>query len=210
MYNLKEISRYVELTDKGIKFPHTEPRNIRLEVLAEKEAALYVQDGKAKPVFIGHFHGFDIVEFRVDGTVMLQASGPGVRVWTTEFQDAVIEIPDAVSFTRSMTRRQRNPELEQLMHKMQVNMDRRLNQVTRDVTLQVSERMRAEHEERERERFNRARAEEAERVNVDTDDDENTGEDESSPAKPSGKSRDDVPRSGDKATGQKLASKPAT
>lgn len=208
MYNLKELSRYVELTDKGIKFPHSEPRNIRLEVLSEKPAALYVQDGKAKPVFIGQFHGFDIVEFRVDGSATLQADGPGVRVWTTEFQDAVIEIPEAVSFTRTMTRRQRNPEMELMMQKMQVNMERRLRQVERDVTLTVSERLRSENEERERERFNRARAEEAERVNVGSDDDEDQGEDESAPDKPSGKAGGDVPRGNDKAPGQKLASKP--
>lgn len=209
MNDLKELSRYVELSNKGIKFPHSEPRKIRLEVLAEKEASLYVKDGDEKPFYIGTFHGFDIVQFNVRGTAILQATEAGVRVWTTEFQDAVIEIPEAISFTRTMTRRQRNPELEAITFKMQENMERRLKQVARDVTLEVSSRMRAENDERERERFNRARAEEAERVNVGPDDDEDAAADEPAKAKPSKRASGDVQGSPDKAKGQKLATKPA-
>ena len=209
MYDLKELSRYVEVSDKGIVFPHSQPRKIRLEVLAENEADLYIKDGPEKPIYIGSFHGFDIVQFNVRGTATLQATGAGVRVWTTEFQDAVIEIPDAVSFTRTMTRRQRNPELEAIQFKMQENMERRLRQVARDVTLQVSAKMRLENEERERERLERARAEEAERTNVGPDDDEDQGEDESSSKPAAKRAGDNVPASGDKAKGQKLASKPA-
>lgn len=209
MYDLKELSRYVELSDKGLKFPHSQPRKIRLEVLAESKQALYVKDGEEKPFYIGTFEGFDIVQFNVRGTATLQATGGGVRVWTTEFQDATIEIPDAISFTRTMTRRQRNPELEAIQFKMQQNMEARLRQVQRDVTLEVSAKMRAENEERERERFERARAEEAERTNVGPDDDEGEGEDEPAASKPPAKPTRDLPGSGDKAKGQKLATKPA-
>lgn len=164
MYKLHELSRYVAVTDKGVKFPQDEFRKIRLEVLAEKETSLYIKDGKDEPAYIGTFRGFDIVEFHVKGPTLLQADGPGVKVFTTEFQSDVIEIPDAVSFTRVVERRERNPELEKMQAVMEQNMARRLRQLERDVTLRVSQEVRERHAELERVRFERASEEEARRV----------------------------------------------
>lgn len=208
MYDLKELSRYVEITDKGIRFPEDSPRSIRLEVLAEKETSLYVKDGKDDPAYIGTFRGFDVVKFNAFGPVHLQADGPGVRVYTTEFQSDIIEIPDAVSFTRVMERKVRNPELEKIERTMRINMERRLQQVERDVTLRVSQEMRERYAEQERERFERASAEEAERVEQSEEEagdelaEPGPGDD---PSKPSG----NVSGGRGKATRQKLASKPA-
>lgn len=208
MYDLKELTRYVEVTDKGIKFPHDEPRKIRLEVLAEKEASLYVQDGKDKPFYIGTFHGFDIVQFNVRGPTILQATGAGVRVYTPEFQSDIIEIPDAVSFTRSMSRRQRNPELELIQRTMQQNMEKRLRQVERDVTLRVSQKMREEHAENERQRFERAAEEEAKRV-ADSRPSGHDGEtDEPGPGDDVTEPADNVSGSRSATKRQKLAPKP--
>lgn len=210
MFDLKELSKWVTLTDSGIKFPETEPRKIRLEVLAENSVKLYVEDGKAKAAYIGTFEGYDVVQFNVMGEARLQADGPGCKIWSPEFRGQSFELPDAVSFTRTMTRRQRNPEMEKLAHQMQLNMERRLAQVQKDVTLRISEERRAINEERERERLERAAEAEAERLVVGEQPGEDEGEDESAAAKPPAKPGRNVPGGGGKAAGQKLAPKPAS
>lgn len=210
MYDLKELTRYVAVSDKGILFPQDEPRKIRLEVLSEKETDLFVKDGKDKPFYIGTFRGYDVVQFNVRGPTTLQATGPGVRVYTPEFQSDIIEIPEAVSFTRQMTRRQRNPEVEAVAQLMQRNLEKRLRQVERDVTLRVSQDLRERHAEDERKRFERASEEEAKRVADSRIADEDEGEDEPGPGDDPGKSTGNVSGSRGKATGQKLAAKPAT
>lgn len=209
MYDLKELTRYVEVTDKGIKFPHDEPRKIRLEVLSEKETDLFVKDGKDSPIYIGTFRGFDIVQFNVRGPTILQATGPGVRVYTPEFQSEVIEIPEAISFTRTMTRRQRNPEVEAMGQMMQRNMERRLRQVERDVTLRVSQQMRETHAENERKRFELANQEEAKRVADSRQPDDDTPEDEPGPGDDPSQPSGNVSGSRSATKGQKLAAKPA-
>lgn len=206
MYDLKELTRYVEVSDKGVKFPHDEPRKIRLEVLSENPTPLYVKDGKDKPCYIGTFHGFDIVQFNVKGPTVLVAGGPGVKVFTPEFQSEVIEIPEAVSFTRTMTRRVRNPELEKIEFAMRQNMERRLMQVERDVTLRVSQRLREEHAAAERERFERASEEEARRVA----DSKDASEDEPGEAEPSAPPARKLSGSDGPPKGQKLPAKSAT
>lgn len=209
MYDLKELTRYVEVTDKGIKFPHDEPRKIRLEVLAEKETDLFVKDGKDSPVYIGTFRGYDIVQFNVRGPTTLQATGPGVRVYTPEFQSEIIEIPEAVSFTRTMTRRQRNPEIEAIGQMMQRNMEKRLRQVERDVTLRVSQELRERHAENERQRFERASEEEARRVAESVASDDDPEANEAGTGDDPGESSGNVSGSRGQAKGQKLAAKPA-
>lgn len=210
MFDLKELTRWVEVTDKGIKFPHDEPRKIRLEVLAEKEESLYVKDGKDEPFYIGTFHGYDVVQFNVRGPCSIQATGAGVKVFTPEFQSHVIEIPDAVSFTRMVERRVRNPELERIELKMRQNMEHRLRQVEKDVTLRVSQRMREENAERERERFERASEVEAERVAQSQLAAEDAGADEPGAAAAVAEASGDVSGSRGKAARQKLAPKPAS
>lgn len=211
MYDLREITRYVELTDKGIQFPEESGRSIRLDVLAEKPVSLYLKVGKDTPAFIGHFHGYDVVKFTVDGPCFLQADGPGCKIFTTEFQSEVIDLPDAVSFTRVIERKVRNPELERIELKMRENMERRLQQVTRDVTLRVSQRMREEHAEQERERFERASAEEAERIEASRKAAEKDAELAESGEADAGESgAGDVSGSGRKTPRQKLAAKPAS
>ena len=161
MFNLRSITRYHALGKTPIKFTNEEPREVRLEVLAEEEERLDVIY-RGKSYFIGHFRGYDVVVFNVDGAFELKASGP-VRVWTPELDTLSVVIPEAVSFTRMMQRRQRNPELELMMNKVQATMERRLAQVERDVTLRVSTEQRiALREQFEREAAERAATAKAE------------------------------------------------
>lgn len=163
MYDLKNLQRWIP-AKTGVKFPNEEPRKVRLEVLSEGVTVLRVQQGKGSAMFIGRFEGYDVVQFHVDGPWTLQADGDKAYFWTPETVDAgIVEIPDAVSFTTIMTRRQRNPELELLMKKVGDNMERRIAQVQHDVGLVIA-RERREHAaelEAERQRIAAEQAAEA-------------------------------------------------
>lgn len=147
MFDLKDLDRWVPVTKTALKFTNPEPRKIRLEVLAESEAVLVVTQAR-KDHFIGRFDGYDVVQFSASGPFELRAESGKVKVWTSEFDAAAVEIPEAVSFTRTHTRRQRNPELELMMKKVSDNMERRISQVVRDTSLAIA----AERREREQER----------------------------------------------------------
>lgn len=162
MFDLKELDKWVLVGKAPVKFNGLERRPVRLEVLADGEARLYVHyDGKSH--FIGIFRGYDVVKFEVPGMFTLQATGDPVFIWTPELQTLAVEIPEAVSFTRSMTRRERNPELELMMQKVTATMERRIAQVENDVSLRLSAERREELAEVRREAAARLREAKAER-----------------------------------------------
>lgn len=137
MFDLKNLDRWVRVGKAARAFGNVEPREVRLEVLAEEPTKLYVSHKGVSGQYIGTFEGYDVVKFHVPGEWTLTASGVAF-VWTPELTGPLaVVIPDQVSFTRKMERRTRNPELEAMMGVMQRNMERRLAQVERDVTLKT-------------------------------------------------------------------------
>lgn len=161
MFDLKNLTRWKAISKSSIAFKNEEARKVRLEVLAEGVTVLRVGQGKGTAMFIGKFEGYDVVQFQVDGPWTLQAEGDRCFIWTPELESyGGEEIPDAVSFTKIMTRRQRNPELELLMKKVGDNMERRIAQVQNDVGLQLAEQRRAHARELEDIRQSAAREEE--------------------------------------------------
>lgn len=179
-YDLANLDKWKAI-GSGIRFPGTEPRNCRIEFLADEETKIFVKhDGHAH--FLGLVRGYEVIRFAVTGPYEVhQAKGGGALLWTPELTTAgAVEIPDAVSFTKLMTRKQRNPEMELMMHTMQVNMERRLRQVARDMGLADAARRQAE--ERDRAAADRARREEAERAQIVEPSDEDEGEGEPAPA----------------------------
>lgn len=179
MFDLKNLDRWKRI-GKGtaVPFNNKEPRKVRLEVLAEDVTVLRVGQGKGSAMFIGRFLGYDVVQFQVDGPWTLQADGGICYFWTPELEDfGAPEIPEAVSFTKIMNRRERNPELELLMKKVGDNMERRIAQVERDVNLRLSQERRIHEKELERERARLASEREAESlVQPSSDGDEDDGE----------------------------------
>lgn len=163
MFDLKELDRFKVLGKTPMIFKNAHRRGVRLEVLAEEPANLFVHYG-GKAFFIGGFDGYDVVQFQVPGVFSLTAKGGPVSVWTAEMDTTAVEIPDKVSFTRIMTRRARNPELEAMMQVVQRTVDQRIAMVQRDATLQIAaERRQEAHERNLRESAERVRAEQARR-----------------------------------------------
>lgn len=190
-YDLADLHKWRPIGG-GLRFPRPEPRNVRIEFLSDEDVKIFIREtvpGEGKPHehFIGVFRGYEVIRFAVRGPFEVhQGKGGACVIWTPEIETAgAVEIPEAVSFTRLITRKQRNPELELIMQKMQVNMERRLRQVARDMGL--AENARRQEAERERAAAERARREEAERAQIIEPSGEDEGEDE--PAAPAKKSK---------------------
>lgn len=178
MFDLKEARRFRLVGQQPIEFGNnSHPRRVRLEVLAEDTAKLYVEEkGVKDKIFIGKFDGYDVVQFAVQGDWALTAKGGPVRVWTGEFDTLAVKIPEAVSFTTIMTRPRRSPEVEAMMMEMNKNMERRIAQVERDQSLKNAARDRIIA--RDRETIERFRREEAERATLAQSSDDDPEEDE--------------------------------
>lgn len=171
MFDIKELDRWVALTKKPVEFPTKYPRKVRLEVLAEDPAKLFVNFGEKLTQFIGNFDGYGVVQFAVKGPFSLFAVGAPVKFYTPELETGAVVIPDAVSFTRIVPERARNPELDRMMQLMHVGIERRMAFMQRDMEsmLRNAERRRVQAEARaaqlvEQEAKNREVAERAREV----------------------------------------------
>lgn len=209
-YDLTDLAkwRYVP-ADAGLDFPTTDPRKVRLEVLAETaDTRLWVEPiapGKRVRHCIGVFHGYDVVKFQIDGPFRLLANGAGCKIWTPETVSAgAREMPDAVSFTTMMTRRVRNPEMERMMHKMQQNVERRLRIAERDMELRYNPERRLADIEKSLETF-RAQSERERRAIIENPDDDG---DELESQDAGAGDGDGLQKRGGKPGGSKLVKKP--
>lgn len=162
MFKLGELDRWKPVGKAPIRFLTDQPRPVRIEVNAEDETKLFCSYGKERH-FLGIFEGYDVVSFEVPGMFEISSNGGTCKIWTPEMDTLAVEIPEAVSFTRAMNRAQRNPELELMMQKVTDTMERRIAQVTQDVTLRMSAERRAELDEVRREAAAKLREAKAER-----------------------------------------------
>lgn len=109
--------------------PHRE-RQIRLHFNCESETAIYrvFADTDDQQLISVVPAGHETVEFHAAGEVRFIAVPiSGTEVWyqTADIEPTYIEVSDPEIFTRIATRRHRNPELEEMMYRMQENMERR-------------------------------------------------------------------------------------
>lgn len=184
MYDLADLSKWRRLNDAGIEFGNDKPRKVRLELLAAEPTRLGVI-AKGLPQFKGGMHigtilGYEVISFQIDGPFKLVADGEGCFVWTPELEGMIAHtIPDAVTFTTMMNRRERNPQLELMMHKLNANVERRMRQLEKDVILPLMEDKRlADIERRTRDAEREREQQEAQLVEVEDD----LGEDASADA----------------------------
>lgn len=209
-YDLTDLEKWVVVPKGGgIWFSGSNPRQVRVEVLADQPTRLYVEhEHEGKPVthFIGIVCGYEVIKFQMSSPFRLTADGVGAKVWSPEMLSAgAIELPEAVSFTTMMQRRERNPIVEQMMHKMQQNMERRIARAERDMQLRLNPERRIADIERSLDEFRRkSAAESASLVTVSDDDDGDAGDSEADAG-----DGDGPKKRGPKPRGSKVAAKPA-
>lgn len=106
-------------------------RKVRLEVNCPAPTRFDVVEninGENKLTFLAVVVGHETLEFSVTGAEAHIAPTSDSEVWffTNDGDDVSFEVPGAVSFTKVMNRRTRNPAQEMMMFKMEQNMLRRM------------------------------------------------------------------------------------
>lgn len=134
MQKINNLSRWVVL-DEGqrVDFPNPKPRVVRLDVNAPSAACLYIftdpnGEESADPLFLARVEGRDLVEFHSEGAFGLTVEGGSVNLYTVDGDDPSFRLVEPQAFVKVIERRRRNPEVEFIMHKMQQNLDRRMEQ----------------------------------------------------------------------------------
>lgn len=208
MYDLRNLDKWVPIGKEAIRFKNKTERKVRLEVLSHGTTELFVKEATSKrPFYIGTFSGYDVVQFAVEGEFLLTSSGQGnACVFSPEFDSfGMVEIPEQVSFTKIVLRKQRNPELELMMKRIGDNMERRIRQVTNDMQLARAADMREAQKENDKLRREAAKAAEDRLTERSRALAQSGGEDENSSAAEAG--GDDVSRGAAKPARQAAGGK---
>ena len=127
---LNSIARWIDLDPKkGISFDGdpAADRLYRIDLNCEAVTTFYVVQGKNERLLVTLQPGVETVEFYMAGdfTIMSDAPEGGVLFWAADYEPAFVEVIDPEIFTKIATRQARNPELEEMMYRAQLNMERR-------------------------------------------------------------------------------------
>lgn len=142
MQKLNELSRW-KTCESGdqIVLPSPKRRQVRLHVNAAGETRLFVKpEGKGDPIFLALVKGLDVVEFVANGTVTV-APDDRVNFYTAEGETVHFEESAHASFTKLITRKERNFELETLMARAEQNVSRRMETVLAQQEAMFEERL---------------------------------------------------------------------
>lgn len=103
-------------------------RRVRIDFNLESVTTFFIGDVDGENFLCTIGPGLETVEFNVSGAFKVYAEeGSGIVHYQCSGQEPVaVEIVDPVIFTKIAQRRTRNPELEEMMHRMQLNVERRM------------------------------------------------------------------------------------
>lgn len=182
---LNSLARWATLPPQNaIVFEGSEVDETRHRILFNLEAvtAFFIGDAEGERFLCTIGPGQETVEFNVAGSFKVYAEdGSGVvQYQSADLEPTHVEVADPVIFTRIAQRRHRNPELEEMMYRMQLNMERRFAQQAEEIAAAYAQQQ-----------------QEAERARATQTDDAGT---------PSGAGGDEVQPQG--AAGEKSGEKP--
>lgn len=140
MQKLFNLAKWRSLEEgEFVEFANPRPRNVRLEVNAAQETRLYISHaGDDDQTFLALIKGRDILEFASEGAFSIMADGGAVAFYTADGEDITVAPVDPLSYTRIVERRQRNPEIEHMMHMVQLNVEKRLAKQAADFELRLA------------------------------------------------------------------------
>ncbi|WCK79740.1 hypothetical protein [Agrobacterium fabrum] len=130
---LNSLSRWSELpSDKAIVFAGSDigERTVRLNLNLEAVTSFFIGIGGQERFLVTMQPGVDTVEFSAAGEFRVYAEeGSGAVLYqSADLEPTFSEIVDPVIFTKIANRRHRNPELEEIMFRMNQNLEARLAQ----------------------------------------------------------------------------------
>lgn len=130
---LNSLARWATLPAKNaIVFEGSEVDETRHRILFNLEGvtAFFIGNAEGERFLCTIGPGQETVEFNIAGAFKVYAEeGSGaVQYQSADLEPTHIEVADPVIFTRIAQRRHRNPEMEEMMYRMQLNMERRFAQ----------------------------------------------------------------------------------
>lgn len=102
-------------------------RRVRINFNLEAVTSFFIGDDTGENFLCTVGPGMETLEFNVAGSFKVYAEkGSGiVHFQSADLEPTHVEVVDPVIFTKIAQRRHRNPELEEMMYRMQANMERR-------------------------------------------------------------------------------------
>lgn len=130
---LNSLSRWSVLApDTAVVFAGSDiaERRVRIDFNLEAVTSFFIDLGGKEEFLCTLAEGQETVEFNAAGTFRIYAEkGSGiVRYISADLEPTFSEVVDPVIFTKIANRRHRNPELEEMMFRMNQNLERRLAQ----------------------------------------------------------------------------------
>ncbi|QCS37063.1 hypothetical protein [Tortoise microvirus 47] len=118
-------------------------RRIRLHLNLAGQTTFYVENEEGPRFLAVAGPGLETIEFSAAGkfAVMADDAAGEVQYQTAEGEPTFAVVVDPVIFTRIANRRHRNPELEEIMYRMQTNMERRLAQQAGEMEAALARRL---------------------------------------------------------------------
>ena len=148
---LNSLSRWSVLDpEQAIVFAGSDvaERRVRIDFNLEAATSFFIVDDDGVENFLCALpHGQETIEFNAAGTFRVYAeNGSGVVQYVSaDLEPTFSEIVDPVIFTKIANRRHRNPELEEIMFRMNQNLEARLAQQAHEFEAAL-ERRRMEEE----------------------------------------------------------------
>ena len=131
---LNSLSRWAALDPKqSIVFDGSDiaERRVRIDFNLEAATSFFIVDRDGVEDFLCALPaGQETIEFSAAGkfSVYAEAGSGAVHYISADLEPTFSEVVDPVIFTKIANRRHRNPEVEEMMYRMQVNADRRAAQ----------------------------------------------------------------------------------
>lgn len=145
MQKIMNVSKWSHVEPGGaINFANEAQRRIRLDVNTAKRAALFYVTGDGETTLLASVLGRDVVEFATHGgpfSIVIEDADAWLH--TVDDEDFSFVIPDAVSMTKLIERRERNPEIEMMAAMMRANSQRMLEQQQDELERVLSRREKA-------------------------------------------------------------------
>lgn len=105
-------------------------RLVRLQLNLEAVTSFYIEDERGANFLCTMSQGVDTLEFYAGGSfrVFAEEGSAVVLYQSADLEPTFSEVIDPVIFTKIANRRHRNPELEEILYRSQMNLERRLEQ----------------------------------------------------------------------------------
>jgi hypothetical protein len=149
--NLNSLDRWKVLpAGKAVLFDRPDAqRRARINFNCAAQTVLHVEDANGPRLLTSVPPGLSTVQFSVKGAfaIMTDKGSGEVHYQTADIEPTSHQAVDEKVFTKLATRRQRNPELEAIMHQLTLNQQRMFEQQREEYEFRLAQMEKARNEQ---------------------------------------------------------------